>query len=371
MSDPSKPLSKYAPSSFEERGAAAPFTTPTLSSARVRLDDRPNLVLLTPGFSGTGSVYVLPWTAIPDLFTMTVHDRALYEQILKNKATTPSAIRREMLHVMASGLAGPEAKISARRALEADMAYETEIKAVLLVSLLFSLDVDVADLVGLDFSKSDVIGQSKSKLAAAVRPLGVDPDTAYERVERLADELIFIGLPAFGNPGRLRVLLDQVEAFRRTMRQKYERATGEIAEFHRFAEETAAKTIALVRETLSLLDALLADLPEIVRHWDSRLPQIRKWSSRLSWLLDGWDYVLGFAKGMDNWSLEEFWTNIETLTRLLPMIPRGEASDEADLSERFVESLHRRRVGAMEDWRTGVIDRELVSRLELAKIQSG
>ncbi len=371
MSEPSKPPSKYAPSSFEERGAAAPFTTPTLSSARIRLDDRHNLVLLTPGFAGTGAVYVFPWTAIPELFTMTVHDRALYEQISKNKATTPSAIRREVLHVMASGLAGPEAKISARKSLDADSAYETEIKAVLLISLLFSLDVDVADLVGLDFSKSDVIGASKSKLAEAVRPLGVDPDTAYERIEQLADALVYIGLPTFGNPGRLRVLLDQVEAFRRTMRQKFERNTGEVAEFHGFAEETAGKTVALVRETLSSLDGVIAQLPEVIRHWDVRLPEIRKWSNRLSWLLDGWDYVLGFAKGMDQWSLEEFWTNVETLTRLLPMIPRAEVDGEPDLSARYVESLHRRRVGAMEDWRTGVIDRELVLRLEQAKIQAG
>ena len=64
---------QHQPSTFEERGTTVPFTTPTLSCARVRSDDRHNLVLLTPGFAGTQSVYVLPWKAIPDLVTMTIH----------------------------------------------------------------------------------------------------------------------------------------------------------------------------------------------------------------------------------------------------------------------------------------------------------
>lgn len=375
MSEPAVPikysLSKYSPSSFEERGAATPFTTPALSSARVRLDERHNLVLLTPGFSGTDAVYVLPWTAIPDLFTMTVHDRALYELILTSKATTPSGIRREALRVMASGLAGPEAKRAARKALDADEAYGVEIQATLLISLLFSLNVDVTGLVGLDFSKADVLGASRRQLAAAVRPLGVDPDAAYDRMEQLANALAFIGLPSFGNPGRLRLLLDQVQSFQRGMTQRSERTDGEMAASYRFAADVGRKTEKLSRECLGALDETLADLSILVRHWDERGPEIRKLANRLSWLLDGWDYVLGFARGMEDWSLEEYWANMESLIRLLPMIPREEAREETEMGARYAESIQRRRVVAMQDWRTGALDRELVSRLELAKIQVG
>lgn len=364
-------LSKYSPSSFEERGAATPFTTPALVSARVRLDERHNLVLLTPGFSGTDAVYVLPWAAIPELFTMTVHDRALHEAILTSKATTPSEIRRESLRVMASGLAGPEAKLAAREALAADESYGTEIQAVLLISLLFALDVDVSGLVGLDFSKSDVLTESRRILSSAVRPLGVSADTVYERMERLARSLAFIGLPSFGNPGRLRLLFDQVRDFQRLMTQKAERGDGEVEAFHRFAADVAAKTIVLAEQSLTPLDGTLADLAQVVRDWDERAAAIRKASDRLSWLLDGWDYVLGFARGMDTWSLEEFWANMETLIRLLPMIPREEVREDSEQGARYTQSLQRRRVVAMQDWRTGALDRELVSRLELAKIQVG
>lgn len=374
MSEPTVPakysLSNYSPSSFEERGAAAPFTTPALASARVRLDERHNLVMLTPGFSGTDAVYVLPWAAIPDLFTMTVHDRALYEMILASKATTPSAIRREALRVMASGLAGPEAKVAARKSLDADEAYSVEIQATLLISLLFALEMDVSDLVGLDFTKTDVIEAARRELIRVVEPLGVDPDTVYERMEQLAEWLAFLGLVSFGNPGRLRVLLDQVQNFQRSMAQKAERTDGEVASFHRFAAEVADKTVSLARASLASLDTRLADLPLLVRDWGSHAVGVRKSSDRLSWLLDGWDYVLGFAKGMEDWSVEEFWANMETLTRLLPMIPRDEAREDAEQGARYAESIQRRRVVAMQDWRTGIIDRELVSRLELAKIQS-
>ena len=85
--------SQHQPSTFEERGTTVPFTTPALSCARVRSDDRYNLVLLTPGFAGTQSVYVLPWKAIPDLVTMTIHDRALHEAIEREGIDAPPDVR--------------------------------------------------------------------------------------------------------------------------------------------------------------------------------------------------------------------------------------------------------------------------------------
>ncbi|MEI9987084.1 MAG: hypothetical protein WDN69_30395 [Aliidongia sp.] len=45
--------SAMLPATFEERGAVVPFTTPALSLARVRRDQRQRMILLMPNFGGT------------------------------------------------------------------------------------------------------------------------------------------------------------------------------------------------------------------------------------------------------------------------------------------------------------------------------
>lgn len=55
------PTSVFLPSTFEERGAVAPFTTPSLAMSRVRPDDRHGLVLMMPNMGGGDGAYVVPW----------------------------------------------------------------------------------------------------------------------------------------------------------------------------------------------------------------------------------------------------------------------------------------------------------------------
>src|SRR5690606_28232385 len=108
---------QFQPAKFEERGTAVAFTTPALSQARVRLDNRENLELTVSAFSGVKGNYVIRWKDVPDIFSLTMHDRALQEAIQKNNSCLPPDIRRATLETAKTGLAGPEAQRSAEEAL--------------------------------------------------------------------------------------------------------------------------------------------------------------------------------------------------------------------------------------------------------------
>ena len=366
---PSKLFSaQHQPSTFEERGTTVPFTTPTLSCARVRADDRHNLVLLTPGFAGTQSVYVLPWKAIPDLVTMTIHDRALHEAIERSRAMSPDTMRQQALGVAATGLAGPGVQASARKATDEDAQYAEQIHAVLILFLLNSLKIDISKLAGLDLDKNEVLQRAKTALKSATTPLGVDIETLYDRMGSLAAALSGLGLISFGDPGRLRILFGSLKEFQRDMFNRGARATIEAASFFNFAAEVAQMTITPAEEALLGIDQRLHDIPNVVRHWDLHFPKIIGGVTRLSWLLDGWDYVIGYAKGADDWVGGELWVHLDILAKMLPIVPRDERQEKGDTPLRYAEMVQRRRVNALQDWRTGALDEEMARRLEAAKL---
>ena len=116
-------IESHLPSTFEERGAAVAFTTPALAGARVRTDERHGLTILVKNFSGTAAIYAIPLTSLFEVFSTTIHDRALIETIQAETARSPSAIRRETLRVMALGLAGPEGKAKGTEIIEADVQF--------------------------------------------------------------------------------------------------------------------------------------------------------------------------------------------------------------------------------------------------------
>lgn len=360
--------SQHQPSTFEDRGTTVPFTTPALSCARVRADDRHNLVLLTPGFAGTQSVYVLPWRAIPELVTMTIHDRALHDAIERNRAMSPDTMRRQALLVAATGLAGPEVQASARKATQEDAEFGEQIHAVLILFLLNALKIDISKLAGLDLDRSEVLQRAKTALQAATTPLGIDIETLYDRMGFLAGGLAGLGLTSFGEPGRLRLLLNNLRDFRRDMLNHATRASEEAAAFFNFAAEVAQMSITPAEETLLGIDRRLDDIPDVVRRWDEHFPKIVMGATRLSWLLDGWDYVIGFAKGADDWVGGDLWTQLEILAKMLPIVPRDERQERGNTTLKYAEMVQRRRVNALQDWRTGALDEEMARRLEAAKL---
>src|SRR5690349_20540157 len=99
----------YRPATFLERGVALPFTTPGLLGGRIRPARRcpAELVLANP--AGVEGVYIQPWSALPDLCSPTLHDRALWAAVTGLSPLTPQTVREAARGVAVQGFAGRSA----------------------------------------------------------------------------------------------------------------------------------------------------------------------------------------------------------------------------------------------------------------------
>src|SRR3954470_1520506 len=103
MTKPSSPSCQ----TFSDWGVVVPFTTPTLSHARLRPGRNGRLDVLMRNPSGGKGVYVFDLGALGELFTLTLHDRLLYERLVELDTPTPDTIRQAVRDVAAEGGRGP------------------------------------------------------------------------------------------------------------------------------------------------------------------------------------------------------------------------------------------------------------------------
>ena len=92
------------------RGAAVPFEAPALQMARVCDDERDGLIAILRDFANNGTAYIVPWTSLPLMASMTEHDMALHQAVGEARASTPTQVRAVVSTLALSGSLGPEAK---------------------------------------------------------------------------------------------------------------------------------------------------------------------------------------------------------------------------------------------------------------------
>ena len=128
---------RYEPATFLDRGVSVPFTTPILMGARARpSEDRDGLEVIIANPSGGSGVYILPWAAIPQICSPTLHDRRLWYLLRDVKALSPRIVREAVEAAALEGLAGREASQAVRQARIAREAREKRINFALLLNLI-------------------------------------------------------------------------------------------------------------------------------------------------------------------------------------------------------------------------------------------
>ena len=361
------PRSLFLPATFEERGTAAPFTTPSLVLSRVRPDERHGLVLLMPNLGGAEGAYVVPWAAVGEVITMSVHDRALHEEVLETRAVTPDAMRTASLKIARTGLAGPKAAHAAEALLEAEEAHYVETHFLLILSLLGSLGMSSRQLLTLKPDTDEWKNLVRSMLHQAGDSLKVETNTVYERIGDLGRILTPIGLAVSRQNGRLRRLMIELTRFRDVLSDWSQNDQSEMAPYAAFAAEVAELTVRVAAKTFASLDRAVNDISIVISQWDKQVPLAERTAARLSWLLDGWDYILAMWSAVAAGGRPEQREGVSQIMRVLPLIPRGETEWDEDEVERRHELFQRKRIRAMMDWRTGQYDVELVTRYEVVK----
>ncbi|WP_207458795.1 hypothetical protein [Azospirillum sp. SYSU D00513] len=362
---------EYAPSTFEERGAAVAFTTPLLSQTRVRRGERSRLEVLIPSLSEGLGIYVVAWKAVPEMVGMTMHDRYLHELIVKQEECSPQEIRSATLRAARRGLAGPEAVKAARQALEEEEEQRTLTNYLLLMSVLKAVGLESADVLkaGLDTDEGQRL--TRQLMARAAAALRMEPNLLYARLAQIADTVAPVGLAQSPKPGRLLRGLMELKGFKSSIEDWSNEAMSEAAPVAAFCAEVAQHTVAIGDAVLGNLHRRVAAIGQILRDWDAEMAEIRRLAARIAWLLDGWDHIAkAWEMAMERDDRHAQSMVVNELFRIIPLVPRLESDRDLSGEAERVAAVHRRSVRAFEDWRTGRMDVDAIRRIEMLKAKA-
>jgi hypothetical protein len=351
----------YLPSTFEERGTAVPFTTPLLTQARVRRNDRGKLELSMPRFAETSGAFVVPWESVPTTVGLNEHDRALHAAVAAGDLADPHAIRLAALRIASQGLAGPEVARLAALALRTDEEYRVFTNALLIAQVVMPDPTDhsteaVQALVQ-GINTADGQKRTRAALLELARELGIGLRELHNLLSQLSDAAAPVGLRLSPRRGRLRSLTRRIAEFRNSAAEiAGAEDMADAADCAQSCMEVADLTHRIAVARLAEFDALLSNPRGLLTRWEAARPAVRRLVERLAWLLDGWDFIAEwwFAALMQPKGSERI-SALHATFSLLPMVPREELKRAGFLQEEVAIISIRGRgwVRGMEDWRTG------------------
>jgi len=367
-----KMMEDFAPATFEERGVTVPFTTPLLSQARLRRDQDDRFEFLLPNFTAGKGTYVLPWKALPNVMTLTLHDRLLFEEIEQLETHSPEQIRTCALTAQATGVCGPDAATRAAALLDQDGQYLVLTQFILVTELLKLVNISAADLMRPGMTADDSKRVARQALAKVAAMVDIPPDDMTTRVDQIGEAVAPVGLPQAPKSGRLRALADRLQAFAQGAQHFADTDLSEAAMLGNYISTVANHTLTLSRQRIGKLDAACRDARQIVNDAPKLHRVIEESVARISWLLDGWEFLIAMWESVKDEPSATKQTTITDISRLLPMIPKEEisaATESLDLDA--IQRLQKKWVRVNQDWRTGVLDMDAVMRLEALKTAMG
>jgi hypothetical protein len=359
---------EYLPSTFEERGAAVPFTTALLAYARVRKSDRGYLELCIARFSDGAGYYVIPWNAVLEIASLTVHDYALHDEVVAARALDPYAIRLAALRVAAEGLAGEAAAQAAVAALAADEELKALNQVVLMMRVLQEVDPVSAPRLMRTITTTEGQARVRGALFQAAGQLELKPEIFDSRLSQLGIGTYSVGVPWSPSEGRLRCILRRLGEFVTSLVAWASTRISDAAQTAQFCAAVGHVTYGIGVQLLADLDKLLGNPRAIVLDWDGLREDIDGLSARLAWLLDGWEPICQWWFAGDGFASDEQAVILQDILPVLPVVPR----DELEGSKRFTVAgmvqRSRRFVRLHEDWLTGDhVDVDMVDRMEQLK----
>jgi len=343
---------RYQPSTFLERGAAVPFTTPILLGARLRPAERRGLELIIPNPGGGQGVYVLPWLSMPDICSPTLHDRQLWSVLSEQPLVSPLAVREAALAIASEGFAGQLACSAAARSREGRAAARVRTNFLLLLSLIRHTESPAeAHPPAARDHPAQIEKRARRALARMAPRLGWEVDDVVNALEDIATLVHHIGLP---DDPVLAPIRRQVAEIQRTADEIAGWCAGSLAAQDQRVGDVIAEVVGLTlrccNAALAELDTLLADPTALLLRWKQDSAHLRAIATRPDWLVDGWAFICAlWADAPQAERLAVTWE----IALILPLIPREAEEWSAIQTDWDAHTLLRRRVRALEDWRTG------------------
>lgn len=353
---------KQRPATFAEAGVAAPFTTPAIAQARLRLDQRGRLEVVARNPTGADGMYVLPLAALAEFFRLSIHDRAMVEQIEASPAVTPSTIRRIALRVALEGLAGPDAQAAAGAALRQQEEHILLTLLLLLEQLLAEAGLPSIDWKQIDTGDKAARERLKPYFKSLEPSLGASATDLVAAVDALSGIVAPIGVARAPFQSVAAGTLADVEAFGRSLEQwlpgegSDSRAIGELV------IDCVRLTIACAGKSLEQATGRVRSVRGLLEAHRAAPEAVAEVLGRPVWLLDGWRHLTALWASVAEQQRDAQRDALVELGELVPLVPLS--ADEwldGDPDKGRSHYEIRRFVRLNEDWRSGLmIDRQAV-----------
>lgn len=361
---------EYAPSTFEERGAAVAFTTPLLSQTRVRRGERSKLEVLIPSLSEGMGIYVVNWKAVPEMVSMTMHDRYLHELIVKEETCSPLHIRRATMKAARRGLAGPKAAQAARKALEEEEEQKTLTNYLLILAIFRAVGMASPEMLTSNLETEAGQKRTRELMARAAASLKLDPSVLYSRLADIAEVVAPVGLAQSPKPGKLVRCLSDLKNFRESIEGWAADNPSDSAHVATFCAHVAQHTVGIGDSVVGDFHRRVDAMGQLMRDWDAQMTEVRNLAGRMSWLLDGWEYITNAWASVQGESKHQQALTVNEIFRIIPLVPREETNRDLNLEAQKVLNKFRRSVRTLEDWRTGRMDFDAIRRIEQVKARA-
>ena len=357
------PNRTYQPTTFLDRGASVPFTTPVLTGARVRPSDRLGLEMIVPNPSGGRGHYILPWTDMGALCRPTVHDAQLTERIAGLHTVTPATIRRAGREIASRGLAGRAAGNAAGLALAQERESLVMTNFQLVLRLVQQEEPPDNATIPPEAERPVELERRAKRTIAIIAPrLGQDADAIGSSLEQLATLYDPIGLGPRATPARLPNAVGLLKLLRQEAALLPTDADEHAPALLDMLVKTADMTLALAEQAICEARSLTDQITGLVVAWQTNSPALSRKLARADWLMDGWDRILQL------WAVDPRPAArrdvLDEIAGLLPIIPR-EAGDWVGSQLNVQTVIHLRRlIPGHHDWRTGLCVHDYVARNE-------
>ncbi len=364
-----QPHRSHLPSTFEERGTAVSFTTPLLTGCRIRKDYKERLEVLVPSLADSKGTYVIPWRNLGEMVSLTLHDRMLYSELADYTSISPRDLRGAVLKVAATGVAGPQAAEGAKRArLEEDRT--KTLTNYMLIARVVALNGKRPEEILSIISTLEGRRLIRSYLNEVAKKVGATPAQLDLQIEQLSEIAAPIGLGNAGPSTGLRLQLEQLAAFRDSMRAWSADAAFEHGGLARICADVADHTYALSLKVIAEFDAKMDAIEGVLRNYEMEALQFPQMIDKLSWLLDGWQFLIDWWETAREQPRYEQIVALTGIFRILPLIPVAELKERGLETDTMNNVLRTKFVKMFENWKTGDMDNELVSRMEAIKAKS-
>jgi hypothetical protein len=353
----------YQPATFLDRGVTVPFTTPFLLGARIRPNEtRAGLEVVITNPSGGRGNYIVPWPALPEICSPTLHDRRLWQRLSDQPVVSPPTVRETARAVAAEGLAGRDAAAAVARAVTEDGAARMRANFLLLLDLIRRTESrDEAVVPPQADTPANIEARARRAVARFSPRLGVSPEIIAAWLEAIASAFCGVGIPGDTSVSRTRGLVTTLQTMIAEI-ELFVAQSPDPGEQHAavLVIDAARLTLSCASSAFKDLDGQLSDTTALLRAWREDSTELGRRASRPDWLLDGWQVITELWRDADPQMREgALWE----MALLAPVMPR-EVEEWLGIEEDWDRPTRMRRiVRANEDWRSGRI-LDIVARNE-------